>query len=186
MQSINSKFTRFLFFFLAASLTVWTSCEKDDDEGPDNEEELITTVRLTFTDSAGNDNIFTFSDTDGAGGNPPVAQDITLAPNTSYALSVEFLDESDAANVEDITEEIKTESDAHLLCFDYTLPIASIDNLNLDGNGKPLGLTSSVSTGDAGTGTLTLSLKHQPDKDSATPCATGETDVEATFDVIVQ
>ena len=186
MQSLNVNLLRFLFLFLTAGALLWTGCEKDDDEGPDNEEELITTVRLTFTDGAGNSSVFNFSDTDGIGGNPPVAEDIILAPNTAYVLSMEFLDESNPTDVADITEEIKAEATEHLVCFDFAPPISAITRIDQDGDGKPLGLESDCTTGDAGSGALTVSLKHQPDKANANPCSTGETDVEATFEVIVQ
>jgi hypothetical protein len=63
---------------------------------------------------------------------------------------------------------------------------------DVDGNGKPLGLQTTVVTGDVSTGTLTITLRHEPDKSAAGVSggdltnAGGETDIEVTFDVTVQ
>ncbi len=186
MQFPNFNFLRFLFVFLAAGALLWSGCEKDDDDGPDNEEELITTVRLTFTDGGGNTSTFTFSDVDGIGGNPPVAQDITLSANSTYQMDIEFLDESNSANVKDITEEVREEAEEHLICFAASGVLDIPVTLDTDGNGAPLGLKTELATAQAGIGTLAIVLKHEPEKAAANPCNTGETDVEASFDVIVQ
>ncbi|MBK7870006.1 MAG: hypothetical protein IPJ74_04585 [Saprospiraceae bacterium] len=57
---------------------------------------------------------------------------------------------------------------------------------DMDENGKPLGLVSTLKTGAAGNGTLKISLKHEPDKDAANACNTGETDAEQTFNVVIK
>ncbi|MDZ4682776.1 MAG: hypothetical protein SH848_06755 [Saprospiraceae bacterium] len=162
-----------------------SACNRDDDDNNPNEEELITSVILTFTTPGGTSTAFSFKDTDGDGGANPVVQNITLAAATNYSLTVQFLDESNPANVEDITVEVAEESNEHLVCFGVEggVPQPTIDDT--DGNGKPLGLSSKVVTTTAGAGKITVSLKHQPDKNAATPCSTGDTDVEATFNVAV-
>jgi hypothetical protein len=175
----------FVLSLFAMTVLLSSACNRDDDDNNPNEEELITSVILTFTAPGGANTSFSFKDTDGDGGADPVVQNITLAAATNYTLAVKFLDESNPADVEDITVEVEEESADHLVCFttEGGVPQPTIDDT--DGNGKPLGLSSKVVTTTAGTGKITVSLKHQPDKNAATPCSTGDTDVEATFNVAI-
>src|SRR5690606_29138463 len=95
------------------SATVITGCEKD--KGEENEEEVITTVELTFTPSGGGTAlVFTFNDPDGPGGMAPTTDDIVLSANTTYNVSAAF--RNDIAG-EDITEEIEEEDDAHRIYY---------------------------------------------------------------------
>ncbi|AEE49249.1 hypothetical protein [Haliscomenobacter hydrossis] len=160
------------------------SCEKDDDNGPDNEQELITTISLKFT-GGGQTLTFTAEDKDGDGGSAPVIQAITLKANTDYTLSVSFLDASKTPT-EDLTTEVKTESNDHLVCYEATGAMAAPQIQDTDAGGKPLGLESKFKTGAAGAGTFKITLKHEADKSSASACSTGETDAESTFNVTVQ
>jgi hypothetical protein len=143
-------------------------------------------VKLTFTEVGGGSTEFTVKDLDGDGGDAPLADDITLKANTAYTIGVEFLDESEADHTHDITEEVQTESADHLVCFDATGAMTAPTIGDADGNGKPLGLESALATTAAGTGTLQVTLKHQPDKAASDPCSTGDTDVDVMFDVTVQ
>lgn len=162
------------------------SCEKDQDQVMDNEEELITDVVLTFTDDQGTNQSFTFSDPDGPGGNAPSQDEIRLSAVYSYEMSVQFLDASDPMDVEDITEEVMEEAAEHLVCYNFTGNINSVIITDSDENSLPLGLEAVLITEQPGNGTLTISLKHLPDKTNATPCNTGETDVEVTFQVVIE
>jgi hypothetical protein len=180
-------------FFLIAVLSValFSACKKDknDPNNPNdpNEEELITTVGLYFSDIFGvtPSATFTFSDPDGPGGNPPTVFDtIVLRANTVYRLSLELLDESKNP-VEDITEEILAEADEHLFCFEVNGANITIVRTDTDGMYE-VGLESLWTVGTAGNGTLTLTLKHQPDGLKDGTCDPGETDVELEFQVVVQ
>ena len=182
MKKINLLF--FAFVAITATLT-FTACQSDDDDKPTDEQELITTIELTFVDGNGQSYTFTASDTDGDGGNPPVVDDIQLPANTSFALSAAFRDESGSTPI-DITEEVEEEAAEHLVCYETSGAIAAPTNLDVDANGDPLGLNATISTGDAGAGTLRITLKHEPAKDNANPCSTGETDADQTFAVTVQ
>lgn len=168
---------------LFAFAIIFTGCSDDTDpvENPDdkNEEELITSVELSFTEN-GNTTVFRFADPDGDGGEAPTEMEtVKLKANTSYTLAVRFLDESNANDVEDITEEVKEEDDEHLVCYTATAG-TSVTRTDTDRNGLDLGLTADVETTDAADGTLTVSLKHQPGvKDGS--CLRGETDVEVAF-----
>lgn len=159
-------------------------CEKDDNNGPDNEQELITTISLKFT-GGGQTLTFTAEDKDGEGGSAPVVQAITLKANTDYTLSVSFLDASKMPT-KDITTEVKAESNDHLVCYAATGAMATPLIQDTDAGGKPLGLESKFKTGSAGAGTFKVTLKHEADKSNANACNTGETDAESTFNVAVQ
>ncbi|MCB0628269.1 MAG: type 1 periplasmic binding fold superfamily protein [Saprospiraceae bacterium] len=180
MKNIIKLFT---FGILGAGLLSVTACQKDDDDTDvPTDQEVITTVQLDFTPVAGGTTeSFVFSDEDGPGGNAPIVDEISLAANTAYDLSVEFIDRSDAANPEFITEEVMEEADAHLVCYEVSIGDVSVTIKDQDVNGNPLGLSSTLQTGAAGTGTFTILLKHEPTKTASDPCSTGETDVEADF-----
>lgn len=181
------RFRKSLLLTLTAVLllSAWNSgCKKEDDHDHDDEQELITTVRVTFT-GGGATTSFNWKDVDGAGGKAPVIDKIVLKENILYTVTVSFLNES-VSPAEDITTEVKTEGTAHLVCFGSTGNISSPLATDTDSNGKPLGLNASCTTLAAGDGTLTISLKHEPNKSGASPCTTGETDAEASFAVTIQ
>ena len=180
------KNSKYFFLAILATSLFFTSCDDDDGAGPENPEEVITTVELTFTEG-GNSSTFTVTDTDGdSGGNAPVVETIQLDANKTYTVAARFLDESNASDVEDITEEVAEEDDEHLVCYTTTGELTALAITDTDSAGNPLGLTATVTTTEAGTATLMLVLKHQPDKAAATPCSTGDTDVEVTFPVEIQ
>ena len=172
-----------LAFFLV-STAAFTGCNDDNDvtaPPQPNEEELITTVELTYTNTANSSEIstFKFADTDGEGGNAPSETDtIRLAANTTYTVAVRFLDES-GTDVEDITTEVLEEAAEHLVCYTATAGTA-VTITDQDGNGLDLGLAADVTTTSASNGTFTISLKHQPGIKNGS-CDVGETDVEVAF-----
>lgn len=75
----------------------------------------------------------------------------------------------------------------------YQLPTAlgTFTYTDLDLNGKPIGLTFSLTTGNAGTGNLTVTLRHLPNKSAAGVAsgditnAGGATDASVTYPVTV-
>ncbi|RYY57640.1 MAG: type 1 periplasmic binding fold superfamily protein [Chitinophagaceae bacterium] len=170
--------------------TVFAGCKKD--KGETNEEEVITTmiVRLTAAGST-TPLVYEFTDPDGPGGASPVTDDIDLSPNTTYSASIQLLNET-ATPVEDITLEVEEESHAHRF---YYRPTAAgnltVSNLNNDSNGIALGTTSTWTTGAAGTGQVVITLRHYPADppnkaaDDQVDSAKSGTDVEATFNVVV-
>ena len=170
----------------------------------ENEEEVITHVTLTFTPQGGGTAVEgTWVDADGEGSGNPVLSDITLAANTTYALTMTLRNLLDADNPVDITEEVDEEGAEHMFFFGWTDGLFSNptgdgnigeDNRNdpvnyddQDTNGLPLGLESNWTTGDAATGTFRVILAHQPDEKSATSSSvTGDPDVDITWDAVVQ
>lgn len=174
-------------------LTVFTACDSDDPE-PVNEEELITTVKLTFTNTANAQDVVTanFQDLDGEGGNAPTIDGITLSANSTYTLTVQFLNEQESP-AEDITEEVEEEDEEHQVFFvasggaEFTYEYGDQDD-----DQNPLGLTGTATTGAAGSGTLQVLLIHEPNKSGSGVSAGdptnagGESDVDVTFSLTIQ
>ncbi len=197
MKNVGTKRMWRGALFVAIAATSLVACKKDKEETagpatPPNEEELITTLLLTFTDveNAANTYELRFTDVDGSGGAAPVITGDTLPANRAYTLALRVLDESGSTS-EEITTEIMAEAAAHQFCF---LPAGidlQISYADTDPNGRPVGVTNSAITGAAGSGTLLVTLRHQPDK-AAPGVATGditnaggETDIQVTFPVII-
>lgn len=197
-----------LFYSMAmmSLLFVW-SCGDDDGETPEpeeeNPEEVITDVNLTFTPEGGGAAVTAAAqDPDGDGPLPlQVSSDIQLIENTTYTLSMELLNAENPNDVEDITEEIREEDDEHMFFFGWTDGLfgsptgdGNIDNradavnyLDQDGSGLPVGLSTSWSTDNTGSGTFRVVLKHQPDglKTAASSSTDGDTDVDITWNIAV-
>lgn len=195
---------------LAAALLA--GCGDDDDHGHDhgggNENEVLTTVALTFTPAGGGTAIVAeFDDPDGDGGDPPTIDDIDL-PAGAYELAVSFQNRLEDPP-EEITEEILDEADEHQVFFTGTAvdgPASTNPGAPLthayadeDGGGLPIGVDNTI-TAAAGTGELTVTLRHMPPvNDQPSKVAglaedvaagglgalPGSTDVSVTFDVTV-
>ncbi|MCA0231268.1 MAG: hypothetical protein LCH91_12435 [Bacteroidetes bacterium] len=154
-----SLFHTRLIILLGLVLTLG-SCKKED-PAPEDENELITTVRLKFTEN-GTTQTFEWKDLDGDGGAAPTISAISLRPSRTYKLEVEFLNES-VSPAESITSEILEEADEHLVVvtpsasslFTYTAT-------DKDSRNFPIGLAGTLVTGAASTGTIKVQLRHQP------------------------
>lgn len=177
---MNRKLT---WMLLAGIVLSFAQCkDSGDDVEPDDENELITSVTLKFTEQ-GTSSVSTFSykDADGDGGNAPTKFDtISLKPNTTYNLAIELLDESKSP-VDDITKEVEEESYEHL--FVYTPTPATLLTYTYgdkDKNNYPIGLTGTAVTGAAGDGKLKVQLRHQPGAKNGTPTP-GSDDVNLDF-----
>ncbi len=168
-----------------------TSCNTDDPEIP-NEEELITTLIYTLTPDGGGTAVeFRFTDLDGDGGDAPVISNGTLAANTTYSGALTLLNEAETP-AEDITEEVEAEDEEHQLFFTVTTANATVTYADADTDGNPVGLATTLTTTGASTGTLMVTLRHEPNKAAAGVSggditnAGGETDIEVIFDVTIQ
>lgn len=175
-----------LKLLLISSIVFNISCKRDNDdpENPHehNEEELITTVQLLFTDVSGSTINVTWKDVDGPGGTDPVIDSILLDTNSTYNVSIEFLDESGEETV-DVTHEVEEEAGEHLICFETSTNLVAIERTDSDGKHE-IGLSSKWTTTTASDGSVTISLKHQPDVKDGT-CTPGDTDVEVTFPLVI-
>jgi hypothetical protein len=181
-----------IIVFLSLGLALFFSMVacKDTSVDVEEENEIITTVKLNFT-SGGTTQTFVFNDPDGDGGNAPTKFDnISLKPNTSYKLTVELLDESKTP-AESITEEVEEESDEHLFVFTPSpTSLLTYTYGDKDARNFPIGLTGTVQTGAAGTGKLKVQLRHQPpvngkEVKDGTPIP-GSDDVNLDFNLSIQ
>ncbi len=183
-----------LLTFATLFMMLFTACGDDepDDPEPPNEEELITTLNFTLTpDDGGDAVVFSFQDLDGDGGELPTLTEGVLTANTTYIGSVELLNELDDP-AENITTEVEEEAEEHQFFYQSTVTGVMVEYDDTDVNGNPVGISSLLTTMDAATGTLTIVLRHEPNKDASGVStgditnAGGETDIEVTFNVEVQ
>ncbi|GAB3897156.1 hypothetical protein GCM10028803_15340 [Larkinella knui] len=173
---------------LGVAMGLVTGCnDKADEPEPADENELITTVNLKFTES-GTTTVQTFSyrDPDGDGGQAPTKFDrIVLKANKTYDLAVELLDESKTPT-DDVSKEVAEKSGEHLFVFTLTpASLATYSYGDKDAKNLPIGLKGTVKTNAAGTGKLKVQLRHQPNAKDGTP-APGSDDVNVDFDLTVQ
>lgn len=139
-----------------------TSCKKDPVE-ESNEEEVITTMKLTFVPVGGGTTLtYQFRDADGPGGATPTQDEIVLAPSRSYNVTVQLLNETESP-AKDITLEVAAEADAHRFFYEPTAASnITVTGLNTDANGIGLGITSTWTTGAVATGRVKVTLRHYP------------------------
>ncbi len=165
----------------------------------ENEEEIITDVTLTWTPVGGGE-VVTVSAVDPDGFGPldlEVSGPIELERNKTYEMSLIFLNSIEG---EDLTEEVREEGDEHQIFFEFTEgvfndpigtgnvgdAVGSVNYLDMDENGLPIGLLTQWSTEDSEgmLGTFRIILKHQPDQKSAnSDVNTGGTDLDLSWDV---
>ena len=186
MKTMNSVLSMKKFLILLMTIGLITSCSDDDNPDPVNEEEVITTLRLTLSPTGnGTDVVFLSRDADGDGPNAPeISVTGVIVESTEYSGTIEFLNELESP-AEDITEEVEEEADEHQVFYSFNGNAGSTITYNdTDGDGNPLGVMTTFNSGVASTAnSLTIVLKHEPTKpnDGTANDAGGETDVEATF-----
>ena len=180
------KFLSAVFF----SGLLFTACSNDDDV-PEivNEEEVITTINVSLAPAGGGTLITLQSrDLDGDGPNPPV---ITVSGNlmagTTYNGSIVLLNET-VSPAEDITEEVEEEANEHQ--FFYTVGSGlsvTTEYSNFDDDENPLGTEFTLTAGEASSGTLTFTLRHEPKKpNTGLVDAGGETDIVTSFNITIE
>lgn len=173
-------------------LVIFSSCKKES-KPETNDEEVITTMKLTFVPVGGGTTLtYQYDDADGPGGNTPVQDVIALSPSKSYQVSIQLLNKT-TNPVSDITTEVQAESDAHRFYYEPSvgsnLTVSQLDN---DTNGVPLGVNGTWTSGAASTGTLKVTLRHYPGtppgKETADPVNSTKsaTDVEVVFNTSIQ
>lgn len=182
-------------FAIIAFAASFTSCKKDPVTNPSvTEEELITTLKLTVTDSNNVSTSFVYKIENGFGSTTQGTiqiDTIKLAPNYMYSYALTVLNESESPVI-DITEEVLEEKDEHLF-FLTSNPASGAGSIgqsdgNVDNGGHPFNQEGKLTTGSSGSGTFTITLLHEPtDKHGTSTAATGgETDAEAVYPVLLQ
>lgn len=186
----------FILWIAMAALPLFfvTSCEKNEPDDPiiPNEEEVITTLNFTLIPiGVGNTVVLSFQDLDGNGGSAPTISGGILDTNTTYTGSLELLNELESPAL-DITEEVQNEAEEHQFFFQTSIDGMNIIYDDMDANGNPIGLSTLITTNGASAGSLTVILRHEPDKNASGVSigditnAGGETDIEIVFDVVVE
>lgn len=207
MKGYPMKLHRFL---IPALILASTSCTDTENPGEDNEQEVITTVVLKFTPVGGGDTL-EFQWTDPENDGSPVIDPVVLQESIDYTLSVSFLNALEDP-AEDITVEVKAESDQHQLFFTGTAVQSLATGTNADAvitqtysdtdaNGLPVGLESDIVTVGPGAGTFIVTLRHLPPENEtavkteglAEAVASGgfggvpgTTDAQVTFELTVE
>ncbi len=174
---------------LVAILGICFSGCKKDEPAPAQDNEFISTMKLTFTEGA-NKLVYSVKDLDGDGGKPPVIDVIKLLPNKTYVLTTEFLDETKSPAV-NLTSEIEAESAEHLVVFESSSAnLLAVTRTDKDSRNFEVGLKASAKTNAAANGTLKVTLRHQPEvggKPTKNGTASiGSTDFEGTFTVEIK
>ena len=198
-----------LLSLLLAPLSLALGACGEDGSGSQNAEEVISRVELVMTPMGGGPTVTAvFDDPDGDGGAPPTIDAITLAMGTTYATSVRFLNALGTLP-EDITLEVRDESDVHQVFFTGTAvdgpasdhPGAALTHAytDTDVNGLPVGLENTL-VAAPGTGDLTVTLRHLPPvneqavktaalagevRASGFTALAGATDAQVTFSVAI-
>ncbi len=186
---------KYMTLVLIAAAAI-TGCKKDEKETITpptvNEEELITTMILAFDGQAGAvDKELRFTDADGDGGGAPVFDLDTLQDASDYSVSVILLNET-ASPVDTISNEVLDEGVDHQFFFQPTGTNITFAYADVDANGNPIGLQTTMATGAASVGTLKVTLRHEPNKSAAGVVggditnAGGETDIEVEFPIVIE
>lgn len=195
-----------ILMVLFASIAI-TGCKKEDDIVPEEENELevITDVKLIFTNTSNSSDVIEAraQDPDGAGVQElAILDEINLDTSKTYTLTFEIMNNLDSPG-ENIGDEILAEDEEHQVFFSFSNnafanPIGNgnIDNsgdpLNYndsDANGNPVGLSTNWTTSSSqlSGGTFIVRLQHQPDiKSSSSGATDGDTDFELQFVLNIQ
>ncbi len=178
----------FLLFGLIALLT--GACTKDEQNvAPTDDNEAITTATLTLTNKATPTDIVTATIENLNTTADFSKATLNLKVNTTYTGLVTLLNKTKTPTL-DATQEIREKLNEHL--FVYTPTPATLLTVTLtdrDTNPAPgpypVGLTTEIKTGAAGSGKLKVVLRHQPTvkNGTATP---GSSDLDTDFTVVVK
>ena len=190
------KTIKLLTILFMSSLTL-VSCSDNDnqDQNHDHESEVITTLKYTLVNTADSNDVVVMNayDPDGDGGvDATYKVDGPLTANATYSGSILILNENEEKDITNghynITIEIGEESDEHELFYIANNVDLTVNVEDVDSKGYPLGIETTVTTGSAGSGTLTITLKHEPTKpnDGNSDNAGGSTDIEGTFTITIE
>lgn len=179
MQTNTLKFAALAALLISLTLG---ACKKD----AATEREVITNIVLHLKAQDGTfEQDFEWLDPDGDGGVGPTADNILLDAGKVYDCTVKVYDRSQTPEV-DVTAEIQAENTEHLLVYTPVGVNVTVTPADTDDNGKPFRLKTVWEAGAVSVGSMTVILKHEPDKNAADPDVTGETDFEVSFPVRIK
>ena len=165
-------------------------CNRDEQHvSPTGDNEAVTTATLVLTNKAVPTESITATIE-----NLNATVDFTkavlnLRANTTYTGEITLLNKSIMPTL-DATEEIRDLANEHLFVYTPTpaslLTIAPTDKDSNPAPGPyPVGLTTEIKTGAAGSGKLNVVLRHQPGSKNGTPTP-GTSDLDTDFPVVVK
>ncbi|MCK8493965.1 hypothetical protein M0L20_19015 [Spirosoma sp. RP8] len=170
------------------------ACKKDEENvAPTDDNEAITTATLTLTNKANASDVVTATVENLNTTADFSKATLNLKANTTYSGVVTLLDKTKTPTL-DATEEIKEKANEHLFVYTYTATTGAASSLAVtitdeDSNPAPgpypIGLTTDMKTGAAGTGKLKVVLRHQPNTKNGT-ATPGSSDLDTDFSVVVQ
>jgi len=190
----NNLKTLALTSILSASLL---ACNKDKNVKKAEEEienEIITTVQLTFTDSTNSNNKKTFNwvNTNGYQAGSDAKIDTIKLDNSKTYIGKILLLNTTTNPIDTISNEVLELKNEHQFFFENQNTSSLYINFvttDKDDNGVPLGLNFKTKTGAISKGNIRVRLKHQPDvkpKSGNGDANLGSTDLDVIFPVIVQ
>ncbi|MBC8070653.1 MAG: hypothetical protein IAG13_20150 [Deltaproteobacteria bacterium] len=154
--------------------------DASDDEGGNQETEVISTVRLTFTPTGGGTPVIAaFRDPDGDGGVSGTAERLALVDATTYTMTAQFLNEL-VDPPADITVEVREEAEDHQVfvfgsavrgpatdenpdaLVEHSYADAESDYTDDTGEDLAVGLSSTVTVVATGSAELEVMLRHLP------------------------
>lgn len=184
-NSVMHKTPYFPCSILLATMLLLQSC--DNDPQPEEEEEVITTLTVTLIPETGGDPVtLRFYDADGVGAIEPVyTVSGPLTANTTYDAALALFNDSENPPV-NITEEVAEENQDHIFCYTPEGLNLIIGEFDKDQNNMNVGITSQWTTGEAGSGTVRIVLRHQPGTKTGDCPGSGSTDIDVTFDLAIE
>lgn len=164
------------------------SCSKDVENPQKNEEnELITTIRIQLKDSLGNEKTAVWRDLTPNDDADRRIDTLFLTDSTEYSGTIEFWDETKNP-IENLTEEIRKEGKDHLVVYkpnaELTASQLEVIRTDKDFNNLEIGLSFILKTRWAANGKLRVILRHQPGEKNGTETP-GDSDVDVEFPVFI-
>ncbi len=139
------------------------SCSKDDPDGINEQEYISNVVMVIKSDDGATQTI----DWDISEMNSQV---INLKASTNYNVDISFLNQSDPADIENITLEVIEEADEHQIFYEFAEVSVNVTSAENDTKVGPRGvLVNSVwRSTSTGSGIVRVYLIHQPTNFNAT------------------
>ena len=179
----------FARLLVALAFSMLASCE---DNHLDVYEEPINSMFYVLNPDSGQKVILNFIDNDGVGGQPALVNSEILAPNTTYRgeLLIGTANTVVPAKLEHMADSmsVTAQPELHQVFFEANngLELATT-YLDIDANGNPVGMETTLTTGSNSEGEFVVSIIHNPNKQGSNVMngdrtrAQGSIDVQATF-----
>lgn len=152
---------------LALMLPFLHACKKKDDPAPDPAPSnppavVVNAVKLRFVNTELPSEIFEI-DYSFPGGAGPVVSGDNLLPDRAYALTLRFRDDAASPSV-DHTPVIASQGSRYQVFFAPSGIALNVLYADQDGNGRPIGLSTTAIAGSPGLGMLHVRLLRDLDK----------------------